>query len=207
MPGLVSDWVNAAKRAVAAGFDAIEIHAAHGYLIHQFLSPISNDRTDQYGGSLENRARLLLEIVDAVRAEISAKMPLFVRFSATDYAEGGWTPEQTATVSGWVAERGVDLIDVSSGGLIPGVKIPTGPGYQVSFAEEIALATGMVVSAVGQITTASQAEEILETGQTSVIFVGRAFLRDPNWALRAAHELGVTVDWVPQYSRGLWPNN
>lgn len=204
--GLVSDWAAAAKRAVLAGFDAVEIHAAHGYLIHQFLSPITNDRKDEYGGSLENRARILTEVVSAVRGVIPNEMPLFVRLSATDYAEDGWDPEQTATVSQWVVALGADLIDVSSGGLIPGVKIPTGPGYQVGFAEKVAAATSGAVGAVGQITTASQAEQILESGQTDVIFIGRAFLRDANWGLRAAHELGVEVEWVPQYKRGMWPS-
>jgi 2,4-dienoyl-CoA reductase-like NADH-dependent reductase (Old Yellow Enzyme family) len=133
-------------------------------------------------------------------------MPLFVRLSATDYAEDGWDTEQTATVSQWVVALGADLIDVSSGGLIPGVKIPTGPGYQVGFAEKVAAATTGAVGAVGQITTASQAEQILQSGQTDVIFIGRAFLRDANWGLRAAHELGVEVEWVPQYKRGMWPS-
>lgn len=204
---LVQHWAAAARRAVAAGFDAIEIHAAHGYLIHQFLSPITNQRTDLYGGSLENRARLLLEIVDAVRAVIPAAMPLMVRFSATDYTDFGWDVEQTAVVSQWVSDRGVDLIDVSSGGLIPGVTIPTGPGYQVPFAERIATATRAAVGAVGQITTAVQAEQILQQGETDIVFIGRAFLRDPNWALRAAKELGVEIDWVPQYKRGMWPKD
>lgn len=204
---VVRDWSSAAKRAVSAGFDAIEIHAAHGYLIHQFLSPITNQRVDDYGGSLENRARLLLEIVDAVRATIPPSMPLLVRFSATDYSEGGWDVDQTATVAQWVVDRGVDLIDVSSGGLIPGVTIPTGPGYQVGFAEKIAAASSGAVGAVGQITTADQAEQILRQGETDVVFIGRAFLRDANWALRAAHELGVEIGWVPQYKRGMWPRN
>lgn len=204
---LVGDWVAAAKRAVHAGFDAIEIHAAHGYLIHQFLSPITNQRSDSYGGSLENRARLLLEIVDAVRSVIPEAMPLMVRFSATDYSEGGWDVGQTATVAQWVIDRGVDLIDVSSGGLIPGVTIPTGPGYQVPLAEKIAETVSGSVGAVGQITTASQAELILQEGKTDVVFIGRAFLRDANWGLRAAHELGVRVDWVPQYKRGMWPES
>jgi 2,4-dienoyl-CoA reductase-like NADH-dependent reductase (Old Yellow Enzyme family) len=132
-------------------------------------------------------------------------MPLMVRFSATDYSEFGWDVDQTATVAQWVSDRGVDLIDVSSGGLIPGVTIPSGPGYQVPFAERVAAATSAAVGAVGQITTAVQAEEILQQGETDVIFVGRAFLRDPNWGLRAAQELGVEIDWVPQYKRGMWP--
>lgn len=205
LPGLVQEWAAAAERAVRAGFDAIEIHAAHGYLLHQFLSPLTNDRLDNYGGSLENRSRLLLEVTEAIRAVIPTEMPLMVRFSATDYSEGGWDVEQTVRVAQWAIDRGVDLIDVSSGGLIPGVTIPSGPGYQVPFAEKVANATNGSVGAVGQITSGKQAEEILQAGETDVIFVGRAFLRDANWALTAAHELGVEVEWVPQYKRGMWP--
>jgi 2,4-dienoyl-CoA reductase-like NADH-dependent reductase (Old Yellow Enzyme family) len=203
--GLVQAFAEAAKRAVGAGFDAVEIHGAHGYLIHQFLSPISNDRDDEYGGSLENRARLLMEVIDAVRNVIPKTMPLFLRLSATDYAENGWDPDQTAEVSGWAAEKGVDLIDVSSGGLITGVKIPSGPGYQVPFAKHVSERINHPVSAVGQITEAKQAEEILQSGQVDVILIGRASLRDPYWPLRAAHELGAEVAWPAQYERGVWP--
>lgn len=207
LASVVDDFVQAAKRSVAAGFDALEIHAAHGYLIHQFLSPITNKRTDAYGGSLENRARLLLEIVEGIRGAISESMPVMVRFSATDYAEGGWDAEQTAVVAGWCAERGVDLFDISSGGLITGVQIPTGPGYQVPLAEEIADAVAQPVSAVGQITTATQAEEILQSGKVEVVMVGRISLHDPQWTLRAARELGVELDYAPkQYRRGVWAN-
>ena len=202
---LVQAFAAAAKRSVAAGFDAVEIHGAHGYLIHQFLSPLSNNRTDQYGGSLENRARVLLETIKAVRNAIPETMPLFLRLSATDYAEGGWDQEQTAIVSGWATEAGVDLIDVSSGGLITGVRIPSGPGYQVPFAEYVAERIKQPVSAVGQITDAKQAEEILLSGQVDVIMIGRASLRDPYWPLRAAHELGVEISWPQQYERGKWP--
>lgn len=200
--GVVEDWAAAAKRSVAAGFDAIEIHAAHGYLVHQFLSPISNNRTDAYGGSLENRARLLLEIVKAVREVIPNQMPLLIRFSATDYREDGWNETETATVAQWAAEAGADLFDISSGGLITGVNIPSGPGYQVPLAEFVGDAVSEPVSAVGQITTAAQAEAILQAGKVDVISIGRASLRDPYWPLRAAHELGVEVDWPIQYSRG-----
>lgn len=203
--GVVQAFAVAAKRSVAAGFDAVEIHGAHGYLIHQFLSPLSNNRTDQYGGSLENRARVLLETIKAVRNAIPETMPLFLRLSATDYAEGGWDQEQTAIVSGWATEAGVDLIDVSSGGLITGVRIPSGPGYQVPFAEYVAERIKQPVSAVGQITEAKQAEEILQSGQVDVIMIGRASLRDPYWPLRAAHELGVEASWPEQYERGKWP--
>lgn len=202
---LVQAFAAAAKRSVSAGFDAVEIHGAHGYLIHQFLSPLSNDRTDEYGGSLENRARFLMETIEAVRNAIPASMPLFLRLSATDYTEGGWDQDQTAEVSGWATKAGVDLIDVSSGGLITGVKIPTGPGYQVPFAQYVAERIKQPVSAVGQITDAHQAEDILQSGQVDVILIARASLRDPYWPLRAAHELGVEVAWPNQYERGKWP--
>ena len=203
---LPEHFAAAAKRSVDAGFDAIEIHAAHGYLMHQFLSPISNKRTDSYGGSLENRARLLLDTVREIRAVIPAGMPLMIRFSATDYREDGWDQQQTATVAAWAAELGADLFDISSGGLITGVKIPSGPGYQVPLSEFVAERVESPVSAVGQITDAKQAEAILQAGLVDVIMLGRAELRDPYWPLRAAHELGVEVDWPIQYQRGKWPN-
>jgi 2,4-dienoyl-CoA reductase-like NADH-dependent reductase (Old Yellow Enzyme family) len=204
---LVQDFVAAAKRSLEAGFDAIEIHSAHGYLLHQFLSPLSNDRDDEYGGSLENRARMLMEVIQAIREVIPTGMPLFLRLSATDYKEGGWDQDQTATVSEWATKAGVDLIDVSSGGLITGVKIPSGPGYQVPFAEYIAERISEPVSAVGQITDPKQAEEILQAGKVDVIMIARASLRDPYWPLRAANELGADVEWPFQYSRGMWPKN
>jgi len=203
---LVEDFRSAARRAVVAGFDALEIHAAHGYLIHQFLSPITNKRVDQYGGTLENRARLLLEIVTSVREEIGDGMPLMVRFSATDYVEGGWDQEQTNQVAIWAREAGADLFDISSGGLVTGVKIPTGPGYQVNFSKSTSQATNANVSAVGQITTSEQAEEILQSGQVDVIMAARQFLRDPYFPLRAAHELGEEIEWPVQYERGRFPS-
>ena len=203
---LVEDFRSAARRAVAAGFDALEIHAAHGYLIHQFLSPITNNRVDQYGGTLENRARLLLEIVTSVREEIGNGMPLMVRFSATDYVEGGWDQEQTNQVAIWAREAGADLFDISSGGLVTGVKIPTGPGYQVNFSKSTSQATNSNVSAVGQITTSEQAEAILQSGQVDVIMAARQFLRDPYFPLRAAHELGEEIEWPVQYERGRFPS-
>lgn len=203
---LIQDFAKAAKNAVLASFDAVEIHAAHGYLIHQFLSPITNHRTDEFGGSLENRARILLEIIKAIRAEVGEMLPIFVRFSATDYREDGWDVEQTTQVAKWCAEVGADLFDISSGGLITGVKIPSGPGYQVPFAEQVAQEVSQPVGAVGQITDAQQAENILQDGDVDIILVGRASLRDPNWALRAAHELNVEVDyWPDQYYRGKFP--
>lgn len=204
---LVQDFAEAAKRSVTAGFDAIEIHAAHGYLIHQFLSPITNHRTDEFGGSLENRARFLLEIVKAIRAAVGNSLPLFIRFSATDYREDGWTVEETQQVAAWCAAEGVDLFDISSGGLVTGVTIPSGPGYQVPLAEAIADAVSQPVGAVGQITTGAQAEEILQGGKVEAILIGRASLRDPYWPLRAAHELGEEVAWPEQYARGKFPKN
>jgi 2,4-dienoyl-CoA reductase-like NADH-dependent reductase (Old Yellow Enzyme family) len=191
---------------VIAGFDAIEIHAAHGYLLHQFLSPISNQRTDKYGGSLENRARLLLEIVAAIRAEVGQEMPIFIRFSGTDYKEDGWDIDQTIEVAKWCAEAGADLFDISSGGLITGVKIPSGPGYQVPLAEKVGESVSQPVAAVGQITDAHQAEDILKSGVVDVILVGRGALRDPYWPLRAANQLGVELSyWPNQYTRGKYP--
>ena len=203
---LVDDFRSAARRAVAAGFDALEIHAAHGYLIHQFLSPITNRREDEYGGSLENRARLLIEIVASVREVIGDDMPLMVRFSATDYVEGGWDQEQTNQVAIWASGAGADLFDISSGGLVTGVKIPTGPGYQVDYSKSTSQATNANVSAVGQITTAEQAEAILQSGQVDVIMAARQFLRDPYFPLRAAHELGDEIEWPVQYERGRFPS-
>jgi 2,4-dienoyl-CoA reductase-like NADH-dependent reductase (Old Yellow Enzyme family) len=194
-------FASAAERAVRAGFEFVEIHAAHGYLLHEFLSPGTNHRSDQFGGSLENRARLLLDVVRAVRATVPNEMPIFVRFSASDWADTGWNEEEAATVAEWCIELGVDLIDVSSGGLLAGVKIPVGPGYQVPLAEHIAHKVGKPVAAVGLITEAKQAEQILESGEVSVILIGRAALRDPFWPLRAAAELGVDTIWPVRYQR------
>lgn len=205
--GIVEAFVDAAKNSIAAGFEALEIHAAHGYLMHQFLSPISNHREDEYGGSLENRARLLVETVIAIRAAVGDDVPLFIRFSATDYRDGGWDESQTAQVAKWCADAGADLFDISSGGLITGVTIPSGPGYQVALSEFVAERVEEPVTAVGQITGAAQAEEILARGEVEVIMVGRAVLRDPHWPLRAAAELGVEVDWPMQYSRGKFAKN
>ena len=200
---VTQDFADAAQRSIDAGFEVIEIHAAHGYLIHQFLSPLTNKRTDIYGGELENRARILIEIVEGIRAEVGEGMPILIRFSATDYVEGGWDEEQTSIVAKWCAEAGADLFDISTGGLVTGVKIPSGPGYQVPIAEYVAERVDEPVAVVGQITTAAQAEEILQRGNVDVIMLGRAELRDPMWPLRAAHELGVEVDyWPKQYSRG-----
>jgi 2,4-dienoyl-CoA reductase-like NADH-dependent reductase (Old Yellow Enzyme family) len=203
--GIVTEFADAATRSVAAGFEVVEIHAAHGYLLHQFLSPLSNRRTDEYGGSLENRARLLLDVVRAVRSSIGDERPLFVRFSATDYAEGGWNPEDTATVAGWAHEAGADFFDISSGGNISGVTIPLSPGYQVPFADHVKSHADVPVNAVGLITGAAQAEEIVASGQSDAVMMGRELMRDPHFALRAAHELGVEVDYWPHaYERARW---
>lgn len=199
---VVAAFASGARRAIDAGFDLVEIHAAHGYLVHQFLSPLSNARDDAYGGSLENRARFLLEIVRAISAELGPDIPLLVRFSATDYAEGGWDEYQTATVARWAREAGADLFDISTGGLVTGVKIPSGPGYQVPFAQYVRTEAGVPVNAVGQITDARQAAAIVESGQADAVMLGRETMRDPHFALHAAHELGVEIDyWPAQYRR------
>ena len=203
---VVEQWRAAARNAVTAGFDLIEIHSAHGYLLHEFLSPLSNQRTDAYGGSLENRARLLLEIVTAVRAEVGSGFPLMVRFSATDYHPNGLTPEEVATAASWALQAGADFFDISSGGLVSGVAIPLGPGYQVKFAELAVEQPGVRVSAVGQITSGKQAEEILQSTKIEAVSIGRAILTDPFWTARAAQELGEQLDYLPwQYKRGVWP--
>ena len=204
---VVADFAAAAVRAVAAGFDLVEIHAAHGYLLHQFLSPLSNQRDDAYGGSLENRARLLLEVITAIRDAVGERIPIFVRFSATDYAPGGWDEHQTVTVVRWAAAHGADFFDISSGGNVTGVTIPLGPGYQVPLAEYVRTQTGLPVSAVGLITTPAQAEAIVASGQADAVMLGREVLRDPHFPLRAAHELGATIGyWPPQYLRARWPD-
>jgi 2,4-dienoyl-CoA reductase-like NADH-dependent reductase (Old Yellow Enzyme family) len=202
---VVAAFVAGAGRAVAAGFDLVELHAAHGYLIHQFLSPLSNHRTDQYGGSLENRARLLLRLVRDVRAAVGTDIPVLVRFSATDWTDGGWDEEQTATVAGWARDAGADLFDISTGGNVSGAKIPLSPGYQVPFSDYVRSTADVTTSAVGLITEPRQAEEIIASGKADVVMMARELLRDPHWPLRAAHELGVELDyWPPQYDRARW---
>ncbi|WP_400993873.1 NADH:flavin oxidoreductase/NADH oxidase [Agromyces sp. GXQ0307] len=199
---VIEDFRAAARRAVAAGFDVVEVHAAHGYLVHQFLSPLSNLREDGWGGDLEGRARLLLEIVRAVRAEIGERMPLFVRFSATDWAPGGWDEEQTSTVAGWAAEAGADFFDISTGGLVRDVRIPVGPAYQAVHAEFVRGRAGVSVSAVGRITTPEQAERLVSSGAADAVMFGKAMMRDPHLALRAANALGADAAiWPPQYLR------
>lgn len=202
---VVEAFAAGAVRALDAGFDLLELHAAHGYLLHQFLSPISNQREDEYGGSLENRARLLLRIVTAVRAAAGDDVPVLVRFSATDWVEHGWDENQTATVAEWAKDAGADFFDISSGGNVAGAAIPLGPGYQVPFAEYVRTNANVATSAVGLITDPHHAEQIVSTGQADVVMLARELLRDPHWPLRAAHELGVELDyWPAQYLRARW---
>ncbi len=201
---IVAAFRAGAGRAMRAGFDLVEVHAAHGYLLHQFLSPLSNQRTDEYGGTLENRARLLLEITRAVRDEIG-DAPLLVRFSASDWVPGGWDAEQTATVARWAADAGADFFDISSGGLHADQQITVGPGYQVPFSASVRETAGVPVSAVGMITEPAQAAEIVASGQADAVMLARELLRDPHFPLRAAHELGVEIDyWPNQYLRAKW---
>jgi 2,4-dienoyl-CoA reductase-like NADH-dependent reductase (Old Yellow Enzyme family) len=198
---IVSAFAAAARRACEAGFRVTEIHAAHGYLIHEFLSPLSNQRTDAYGGSFGNRTRLLREIVAAVRDVWPERAPLLVRISATDWTEGGWDIQQSVELARQLKELGVDLIDSSSGGNVPGAEIPVGPGYQTPFAEQIRREANILTGAVGMITSPMQAEDILVTGQADAIIIAREFLRDPYWPLRAARELGQPISWPVQYLR------
>ncbi|BEP12459.1 NADH:flavin oxidoreductase/NADH oxidase [Acidothermaceae bacterium B102] len=191
----------AATRAAGAGFEVAEVHAAHGYLIHQFLSPLSNQRTDGYGGDFEGRTRLLLEVTAAVREAWPAGKPVFVRVSATDWVEGGWTAEETVEVCKRLSLLGVDLIDVSTAGLDPRQKIPVGPGYQVPFARMVREGSGLPVAAVGLITEALQAEQVLAEGSADAVLLARAVLRNPHWPLQAAHELGDDIAWPDQYER------
>ncbi len=199
--GVVSAFADAAKRAHEAGFDLVEIHAAHGYLLHEFLSPLANQRTDRYGGSFDNRIRLLLEVADAVRAAWPDHLPLFVRISATDWAEGGWTPDESVELARRLREHGVDLVDVSSGGQVPNVKIPLGPGYQVPFAARIRKEAGIPTAAVGMITEPKQANDIVANGEADMVLLAREMLRDPYWPLHAAAALGETASWPVQYLR------
>ena len=198
---VVDDFAAAAARALRAGFDCVEIHAAHGYLLHEFLSPLSNERTDEYGGSLENRMRLPLEVARAVRDAWPADRPLLVRISASDWAEGGWDLEQSVELCRGLRAAGVDLVDCSSGGLVPHAKVPLGPGYQVPFAAAIRARAGIATGAVGMITEPAQAEEIVAGGQADVVLLARALLRDPYWPLHAAKALAVDPPWPVQYLR------
>lgn len=199
--GVVIAFVAAARRALAAGFDVIELHAAHGYLLHEFLSPISNKRTDRYGGSFENRTRLVREVASAVRGVWPDAHPLFVRVSATDWTEGGWDLPQSIELARALKDCGVDLIDASSGGNVAGAKIPLGPGYQVPFAEAIRREAGIATGAVGLITGATQADQVIQNGQADIVLLAREMLRDPYWPMRAATELGRPIEWPAQYLR------
>lgn len=199
---LVREFGVAAKRALKAGFDLVEIHAAHGYLLHEFYSPLSNHRTDEYGGDFTGRTRFLREVVQEVRAAIGENVPLFVRISASDWSEGGWTIEESVRLANVLEELGVDLIDASSGGNVHNAKIAAGPGYQVSFSEAIKNGSTIKTSAVGMITDPVQANMIIESGQADAVMLAREMLRNPRWPLHAAHVLGVDIDWPTQLSRG-----
>jgi 2,4-dienoyl-CoA reductase-like NADH-dependent reductase (Old Yellow Enzyme family) len=201
---VVAAFAAAAQRALAAGFDVLEIHAAHGYLLHEFYSPLSNHRDDEYGGSFAGRTRLVREVVDAVRDAVPAGTPLVTRISATDWVDDGWGVEDSVRLAGLLHEHGVDLVDVSSGGNV-NARIPTGPGYQVDFARQVRARAGVATGAVGMVTEPEQAEEVVVSGAADVVLLARAMLRNPHWALQAAHDLGVAVgsgvDWPKQYLR------
>jgi 2,4-dienoyl-CoA reductase-like NADH-dependent reductase (Old Yellow Enzyme family) len=202
---LVAQFAEAAERAARAGFRLVEIHMAHGYLLHEFLSPLSNRRTDGFGGNLENRARFPLQVVAAVRAAFPAALPVFVRLSATDWVEGGWDLAQSVQLARWLRDAGVDLLDCSSGGLVPDAKVPVGPGFQVPLAAAIRRDAGIPTGAVGLITDARQAEAIVAAGEADAVFLARQLLRDPYWPLHAAHDLGADVPWPDQYLRAKPP--
>jgi 2,4-dienoyl-CoA reductase-like NADH-dependent reductase (Old Yellow Enzyme family) len=203
--GAVRAFADAARRALDAGFDVAEVHGAHGYLIHEFLSPLSNTRTDGYGGSFDNRIRFCLEVVDAVRAVWPDRQPVLVRISCTDWAPDGWDIEQSVELSRRLRDRGVDMIDCSSGGNVATAAIPLGPGYQVPFAERIRREAGIPTGAVGLITTPQQADEIVSGGKADCVLLARESLRDPYFPLRAARELGQAIDWPAQYLRAAPP--
>jgi len=197
----VGAFRDAARRALAAGFDIVEIHAAHGYLIHEFLSPLSNTRTDAYGGPLENRSRLCVEVTRAVRAVWPENRPLFIRISSTDWVEGGWDIEQAIVLARALKAEGVDLVDCSSGGNVPRATIPVGPGYQVQFAERIRREAAVATGAVGLITDPHQANDIVSSGRADCVLLAREMLRDPYWPRRAAAALGRALAWPPPYTR------
>jgi 2,4-dienoyl-CoA reductase-like NADH-dependent reductase (Old Yellow Enzyme family) len=199
--GIVAAFRDAAQRARDVGFDVIEIHAAHGYLIHEFLSPLTNHRHDSYGGSFDNRARLCFDVVDAVRGVWRDRSPLFIRISVTDWAEDGWDVEQSVELCRRLRDRGVDLVDCSSGGNVANAQIPIGPGYQTPFAARIRRDAGILTGTVGLITSPVQADHIIRTAQADCVVIARELLRDPYWPLRAARELGHQVPWPPQYLR------
>lgn len=199
--GISVAFAAAARRALQAGFKVVEIHAAHGYLLHEFLSPLTNRRTDAYGGSLDNRLRFVRETVQAVRRVWPENLPLFIRISASDWAEGGWDATQSVELARQVKPLGVDLVDCSSGALVPGVAIPNTPGYQVPFAERIRRESGVLTAAVGLIRDSSHADQIIRNGQADVVLLARQMLREPYWPLKAARELGVKIEWPVQYAR------
>jgi 2,4-dienoyl-CoA reductase-like NADH-dependent reductase (Old Yellow Enzyme family) len=199
---VINDFRSAAIRASKAGFRVAEIHAAHGYLVHEFLSPLTNKRKDDYGGSFENRIRILLDIVTAVRSVWPDGFPFFVRISAIDWSDDGWTLEDSINLATILKGKGVDLLDCSSGGAVPGLTIPAGPGYQVQFAEQIRKKSGIPTGAVGIITTPAQAEAIISSGHADIVSLAREFLRDPYFPLRAAREFGADIQWPVQYERG-----
>ncbi len=203
--GVVAAFAAAARRALAAGFQVLEIHAAHGYLLHEFFSPLSNFREDEYGGSFENRTRIAREIVTAIRALMPERLPLFIRISATDWKEGGWDLEQAVELARQLGPLGVDLVDCSSAGLVHDQKVVAGPGFQVPFAARIRRDAGVRTSAVGLIETKEQVAEILAKGQADLVFMAREFLRDPYWPLRAAREMKQAVSWPVQYLRAAPP--
>lgn len=205
--GIVMAFRDAAVRALASGCDLVEVHAAHGYLLHEFLSPLSNQRRDKYGGSFEHRVRLVLEVVDAVRAAWPERLPLWVRISTTDWVEGGWDVPQSVELARRLAARGVDLVDCSSGGLHPAARIPAGPGYQVEAAARIRREAGVATGAVGLITAPAQADSIVRSGQADCVLLARELLRDPYWPLRAARELGHPAPWPAQYLRAAPPGS
>jgi 2,4-dienoyl-CoA reductase-like NADH-dependent reductase (Old Yellow Enzyme family) len=198
---IVGAFAKATARALAAGFEVIELHGAHGYLLNEFLSPLANHRTDDYGGSFENRTRFAREIVEAVRRVWPERLPLFLRISASDWAEGGWTLEDSVALATMLRPLGVDLIDCSSGGLVPYAKVPVGAGYQVPFAQEVRRLAGVATGAVGMITAPMQADQIIRSGQADLVFLAREFLRDPYWPLHAAQAVHQDVSWPPQYER------
>jgi 2,4-dienoyl-CoA reductase-like NADH-dependent reductase (Old Yellow Enzyme family) len=199
--GIVRAFADAAQRALHGGFELLEVHAAHGYLAHEFLSPLSNRRTDEYGGSLENRMRFPLEVISAVRTVWPQRLPLFLRISATDWTPGGWTDDDSVVLAKAAKQRGVDLIDCSSGGNVAKATIPLKPGYQVSFAAKIRREAEILTGAVGMITDTAQAEEIIRGGEADVVLLAREFLREPYWPLNAAKKLGVKVNVAEQYLR------
>lgn len=198
---VVGGFRAAAARALDAGFEVAEIHAAHGYLLHEFLSPLANHRTDEYGGAFANRVRIVLEVADAVREVWPDDRPLFVRISASDWTDGGWSLDDSVALARRLRDRGVDLVDCSSGGAVPNAKIESGPGYQVPFAERIRREAGMATAAVGLITQPEQADEIVRAGRADLVLLARELLRQPHWPLMAARALGDSVEWPPQYLR------